>query len=95
MKKLFGFSVLVLLFTLQAKAQPSPEEREKFHTAMESCIQENNLSKPERGTRPSDEDRAKMEACLKSKGISKPEHPRGGGRHHGKRDQKEQESSEE
>jgi hypothetical protein len=77
MKKLFGFSFLVLLFSLQAQSQPNQEDREKFKAAFEACLSETGSSRPERGVRPSDEERAKMEACLTSKGISKPERPRG------------------
>lgn len=76
MNRLLGFSFLVLLFSLQAQAQPSEADREKFKAAFEACLTETGSSRPERGVRPSDEERAKMEACLTSKGISKPERPR-------------------
>ncbi|MEC7275595.1 MAG: hypothetical protein VXV96_04675 [Bdellovibrionota bacterium] len=48
---------------------------EEVREAMEACHQELGTERPERGTRPSDEDRAKMEACLESKGFEKPERP--------------------
>lgn len=43
-----------------------------FKAAFDECISANNLSKPEPGQRPSDEDRATLEACLKEKGFEKP-----------------------
>jgi hypothetical protein len=89
MKKLFGFSFLVILFSLQAQARPSEADREKFKAAFEACLTETGSSRPERGVRPSDEERAKMHACLSSKGIKKPEGDRRGKRH--QRDEKSEE----
>lgn len=43
--------------------------------AFEACFAETGVTRPERGQRPSDEDRAKMDACLESKGLSR-EHRR-------------------
>ena len=60
------------------------EGREKMRAAFDACAQENNLQRPEPGTKPSEEDRATMAACLKSKGIEKPE----GRRHRGLRPEK-------
>jgi hypothetical protein len=54
------------------------DNREAFHTAMEACFAETGVTRAERGTRPSEEDRNKIEACLQNKGIEKPE--RGSGR---------------
>lgn len=65
--------ILLALFaglTFKANAQV---DRETFHAAMESCLAETGVQRPERGTHPSLEDRAKMDSCLASKGISKPE----------------------
>jgi len=74
MTKLFILSLATLLMSLNSYAG---ERREKMRAAFEACVQENNLQKPERGSRPSDEDRATMAACLKGKGIEKPERSRG------------------
>ncbi len=43
-----------------------------FKAAFDECISSNNLSKPEPGERPTDEDRATLESCLKAKGYEKP-----------------------
>lgn len=47
-------------------------DREKFHQAMKSCMEENGISRPEPGQRPSEEDRATLNACLKEKGVQPP-----------------------
>ncbi len=78
MVRLFGFSLLVLLITFQAQSRPSEEDREKFKAAFEACIEETGAQRPERGVRPSDEERAKLDKCLEGKGIKKPEHKRRG-----------------
>lgn len=74
---ILSLAVFVALTGL-AKAQ----DREAFHAAMEACVTETGVTKPERGVPLSEEDRAKIDACLESKGISKPEGGRG---HHGHR----------
>lgn len=69
MKKLFLFSLGALILSLQSYAG---EGREKMREAFDACLTESGVTRPERGERPSDEDKAKIDACLKSKGI---EHP--------------------
>lgn len=70
MYKLLGLAVL-LATSVQVQAEGG--DREAFHAAMDACVTETGVAKPERGTRPSEEDRAKIGACLSAKGISKPE----------------------
>ena len=48
-----------------------PPDREKFHAAVEQCATENNITL-ERGTRPTDEQRAVIDTCLKEKGLQPP-----------------------
>ena len=52
-------------------------DHEAFRAAMDACVAETGVTKPEPGTPPSEQDRAKIKDCLASKGIS---HPQGGGR---------------
>ncbi len=68
---------LSVFIALAGAASAQSQGREAFHAAMEACLAETGVAKPERGSPPSDEDRAKIDACLKSKGIEKPQH-RGG-----------------
>lgn len=69
---------MMMAFAVGLRAQ---DNREAFRAAMDACVSETGVSKPERGIHPSEEDRAKIDACLTSKGITKPEGrgPRGGG----------------
>jgi hypothetical protein len=64
---------LTVFIALTGIANAQSQDREAFHAAMEACISETGVTKPERGVHPSDEDRAKIDACLEAKGISKPE----------------------
>lgn len=58
--------------------------RGEFRAAMKACMAENNLTRPERGQRPNESDRAKLDACLTSKGIMyRPNHDHKFGRRHG------------
>lgn len=57
-------------------AQEADGERENFREAFDTCLEENGLSRPEPGQRPSEEERTLMDTCLASKGISRPEHDR-------------------
>lgn len=43
----------------------SPEARAAFI----ACANENGIKKPEPGTKPSDEDRAKLRSCMEEKGF--------------------------
>lgn len=69
---------LVLGLSIHAHAEQS--NREEFHKAMEACIAETGVTKTEKGTRPSEEDRQKVDTCLAGKGFNKEDRPRGQGR---------------
>lgn len=75
-----SFLSLAVFIALAGVARAQDNNREAFHAAMEACFTETGVTKAERGTRPSDEDRAKIDACLSSKGIEKPQHRGPGGR---------------
>jgi hypothetical protein len=78
-----GVSTLAMAESSAPAPAAKPDHR-AIHQAMKACAEENGLKRPEPGTPPSEEDRAKMEACLKSKGIDHmpppPHHGRGGHR---------------
>lgn len=81
----FGAAVCVAASPKAFGERPSPEDREKFHTAMEACRTETGVTKPVKGSRPSEADRAKIDACLTGKGIVKPAgRPHGPGGRHGR-----------
>jgi hypothetical protein len=69
---------LTIFIALTGFAKAQSQDREAFHAAMEACISETGVTKPERGVHPSEEDRAKIDSCLATKGITKPEGGRGG-----------------
>lgn len=70
------------VFVVGAQAQRGPQD-EAQRAAFEACLSENGLSRPERGTRPSDEDMAKMQSCMTAKGYERPAGPPHGARPHG------------
>lgn len=70
-------SILSLAVFITLTGFAKAQDREAFHAAMDACVAETGLTKPERGVHPSEEDRAKIDSCLESKGISKPEGGRG------------------
>lgn len=80
MKTLNKFGVLLVPFVIASVvcAQPSPSDRETHRAAMEACFQELGLQRPQRGLRPSEEDRQKLQNCLSQKGISMPHRPPAG-----------------
>lgn len=79
MKFLLLFSLAsAVLFSGRAFAAGDEETRRE---AFRSCAKENGVSKPVRGQRPSEEDRAKMKACMTAKGFERPPH------HHPRRHQ--------
>lgn len=80
---LSAFSILSIAGALNADAQTAPPDRNAFHEAVQQCAMENDIRLPDRGDRPSHEDRQLIDACLEEKGISPPPHGRGGP--HGKR----------
>jgi hypothetical protein len=69
---------LTVFIALAGAASAQSQGREAFHAAMEACLAETGVAKPERGSPPSAEDRAKIDACLESKGVEKPQ--RSGGK---------------
>ena len=52
------------------------EKQEGMREAMKACADELGIAKPERGSRPSDEDKEALDNCLIAKGFEKPQ---GGG----------------
>lgn len=91
---LFGAAVIFAAGSRAHGEPPTAEDREKFHAAMEACVSETGVSKPEQGQRPSVEDRQKIDSCLASKGIEKPPRPPGkGGRPQGPPPEEAQSSS--
>lgn len=66
---------LALLLATSVQVQAQSLDREAFHAALDACVSETGVARPERGSRPSDEDRAKIDACLAQKGVNKPERP--------------------
>jgi hypothetical protein len=61
------------------------DDRQAFHEAMKTCLAETGVVKPEKGTPPSEADRAKIDACLGGKGITRHEHrerPKHSRKHH-------------
>lgn len=69
LSKAFLFlSVVGLSFHIYAR-----EDREAFKKALDACVTETGVKRPENGSTPSDEDRSKMGACLSGKGFSRPE----------------------
>lgn len=74
MKKIMILLALVPALSL-ARGGRSAAEEEQFRAALEECITETGVTKPEDGQRPSDEDRAKVDSCLESKGFKKPAGP--------------------
>jgi len=73
-------AVLSLVLGLSIHAKAEQNNREEFHKAMQACIAETGVTKPEKGSRPSDEDRQKVDTCLAGKGFNKEDRPRGPGR---------------
>lgn len=57
-----------------------PPMSEEMRAAFEACQTETGVAKPERGQRPSDDDRKLMEDCLKGKGFERPQHQGPGGK---------------
>ncbi|RYZ81343.1 MAG: hypothetical protein EOP06_23700 [Proteobacteria bacterium] len=68
--------LIVLGFGSLTLAAEANQTREQFHQAFEQCITENGLTRPEPGTRPSEEDRTKLDTCLTAKGITQRPRPR-------------------
>ena len=75
-------SILILAFVLTSSTifarggRGGGEKQEGIREAAETCHSELGITRPERGERPSEEDRAAMDECLSAKGFEKPE---GGG----------------
>lgn len=87
MKYLFLLAILTnISFAQESEGQrPSgsrPEMSSELREAFEECIEQTGVERPEPGTRPSEEDRAKVDSCLESKGFEKPakRSPRGASR---------------
>lgn len=72
-------------FAVNAQAQRGPRgpQDEAHRTALEACLSENGLSRPERGMRPSEADMTKLQACMTTKGYERPAGPPHGMRPHG------------
>lgn len=49
-----------------------PEMSEELKQAFDECFEETGLTRPEKGERPSLEDREIMDECLAEKGFDKP-----------------------
>ncbi len=49
------------------------EKQEGMREAMQACASELGISKPERGSPSSDEDKAALAECLSAKGFEKPQ----------------------
>lgn len=79
MNKTSKILALSAFIVVAANVHAQSNDREAFRAAMDACVSETGVSKPERGTRPSDEDRAALESCLSSKGFTRPEGRRGDG----------------
>lgn len=73
------------VFAVNAEAQRGPRgpQDEAQRTAFEACLSENGLSRPERGTRPSEADMTKLQSCMTAKGYARPAGPPHGARPHG------------
>ncbi len=72
-------------FAVNAQAQRGPRgpQDEAQRAAFEACLTENGLSRPERGTRPSEADMTKLQSCMTAKGYERPAGPPHGARPHG------------
>lgn len=80
-------SKLIVLSILMAAAtglKAHEHRKGEFKNALRECVESLGIEKPQRGERPSDEDREKMGECLKEKGFEKPDRPFKG--KHSKRD---------
>lgn len=77
--------LLSSVFTVNAEAQRGPRgpQDEAQRAAFEACLTENGLSRPERGTRPSEADMTKLQSCMTAKGYERPAGPPHGMRPHG------------
>ncbi len=63
--------LVIVSMSLNTYAQ---DDREAFKAAFDTCVSETGVTKPEKGSRPTDEDRAKIETCMSGKGFTKTEH---------------------
>jgi hypothetical protein len=74
MKKLIFIITLTLTTPLLAhRGGPRGGEDSGFREAMESCVNELGITKPEKGERPSQEEREAMDKCMSAQGYEKPE----------------------
>ena len=48
------------------------KKRKGLKKAKKECAEENNLKKPEKGNRPSEQERELMNSCLEKKGFKRP-----------------------
>lgn len=70
------------VFAVNAQAQRGPRgpQDEAHRTALEACLSENGLGRPERGTRPSEAEMTKLQSCMTAKGYERPAGPPHGAR---------------
>lgn len=55
-----------------------PEMSQELREAIQTCHVETGVSRPERGRRPSEEDRQLLNTCLTAKGFEMPQPPQDG-----------------
>lgn len=75
-----AFMFFTLVFVAARMAAAESGDRAAFKAAMDECLTSTGVARPERGTKSSEEDRAKLKACLDVKGVQRPERGERGGR---------------
>ena len=66
---------LTLILSASSYARGGQGQDSGRREAMDACASELGISKPERGTRPSQEDREAIDKCMSSKGYERPSGP--------------------
>ncbi len=75
MKTLLFTLVLLISSTSFARGGGPGNGDSGFKAAMDACASELGISKPEKGSRPSQEEMSAMDSCMSGKGYERPSGP--------------------
>lgn len=61
---------IMMMTSISLFAFGEDRNREERRAAFQACVTETGVTKPERGSRPNEEDRQKIKTCMEGKGFS-------------------------